>query len=380
MTPTSIRILLIDDEESAFLMTRALLDQIPDTRMELEWAPSFQEGLDRVSEERHDVCLLDYFLGEQTGIELLRAARSRGVRTPIILLTGKGSREVDLEAMREGAVDYLQKGITDPEPMERALRYAVERHRAQEELRRSEERHRGMFDHLPLGLFRVSAEGEYMEANPALIRILEFPGRDEIRRVAHDYFVSPGDREEFFETLTDHGVIVGFESALRTSSGRPIRVRNSARVHRGPGGRIEYLEGSVEDVTGRIPAEGTQDEADAFRALLEEGSAPIAFTDSEGRVRALSRGLRELLGRRRPAPGDQAVWDIFHPDAAADVARDVDELTGGDRDHTERRIRLVDSRGAICWCRVTGIPVATRDGIRTGALFHLDEVDDEGPA
>jgi PAS domain S-box-containing protein len=380
MTPTSIRILLIDDEESAFVMTRALLDQIPDPRMELDWASSFQDGLERVGEERHDVCLLDYFLGSETGLDLLRAARSQGVRTPIILLTGKGSREVDLEAMRAGAVDYLQKGMTDPEPMERALRYAVERHRAQEELRRSEERHRGMFDHLPLGLFRVSAEGEYMEANPALIRILEFPGRDEIRRVARNYFVSPGDREEFLETLTDHGVVAGFESRLRTASGRPIRVRNSARVHRGPGGRIEYLEGSVEDVTGRVPAEGIEGEADAFRALLGEGSAPIAFADSEGRVQALSKGLRDLLGRRRPAQGAQAVWDIFHPDAATDVARDVDELTGGDRDRTQRRIRLVDSTGAILWCRLTGIPVANRDGIRTGVLFHLDDLDGEGPA
>lgn len=379
MTPTSIRILLIDDEESAFLMTQALLARIQEPRMELEWASDFDEGLARVSEERHDLCLLDYFLGEETGLDLLRAARSRGVRTPIILLTGKGSREVDLEAMRAGAVDYLQKGMTDPEPMERAIRYAVERHRAQEELRRSEERHRGMFDHLPLGLFRVTAEGEYMEANPTLIRILEFPGREEIHRVAHDFFVSPGDREEFFETLTDQGVVVGFGSRLRTASGRPIRVRNTARVHRGPGGRIEYVEGTVEDVTGRIPPEGVEEEADALRALFEDGPAVLALTDPEGRVRSLSLGLRDLLGKGRPVPGDEAVWDLFHPDGAADIARDVNELAEGERDRTRREVRLVTAKGEVLRCRATGIPVSNRSGTRTGVLFHLDGLDDEGP-
>jgi PAS domain S-box-containing protein len=379
MTSSTIRILLIDDEESDFLMTRALLGQIEEPRMEVEWASEFEEGLTILSEHRHDLCLLDYFLGEETGLDLLKAARSQGVRTPIILLTGKGSREVDLEAMKAGAVDYLQKGVTEPEPMERAIRYAVERHRAQEELRRSEERHRGMFDHLPLGLFRVSAEGEHMEANPALIRILEHPDRDTIRRdYAHNYFVSPADRERFFETLTDQSVALGFQSRLRTASGRPIRVRNTARVHRGPGGRIEYIEGTVEDVTGRQPPEGLEDEAAAFRALLRDGPLEVAVADVEGRVRGVSRGLRELLARSSSELEGAPVWDLFHPDASTDIARALEEVAEGDMDRTGRKVRLIDGEGRIVWCRATALPVENHDRLRTGVLFLLDQLDTAG--
>lgn len=102
-----------------------------------------------LAERRHDVCLLDYFLDRGTGVDLLEQARSQAIRTPIILLTGKGRRDVDLQAMKSGAADYLVKGTGDAEALERSLRYAVERHRAQKALRQSEERHRGMFDHPP---------------------------------------------------------------------------------------------------------------------------------------------------------------------------------------------------------------------------------------
>jgi AcrR family transcriptional regulator len=71
MTDAPVRILLIDDEESDFLVARALLGQIEEPPMEVEWSATFDEGLGRLSEHDHDVCLLDYFLGEDTGLAAL---------------------------------------------------------------------------------------------------------------------------------------------------------------------------------------------------------------------------------------------------------------------------------------------------------------------
>ena len=94
---------------------------------------------------QQSVCLLDYHLGERTGLELLREAVARGCRTPIILLTGNGDREIDVEAMKAGAADYLVKGRFDAHSLERSIRYtigfAVQRQRTLEALRRSEERY-----------------------------------------------------------------------------------------------------------------------------------------------------------------------------------------------------------------------------------------------
>lgn len=93
----------------------------------------------------------------------------------MIMLTGRGNLHVDVGAMKAGASDYLVKGKVDPDLLERLIRYGRERVRAEEALRDSEERHRGMFDHLPIGLYRTSPEGEFLDANPALVRILGYP-------------------------------------------------------------------------------------------------------------------------------------------------------------------------------------------------------------
>src|SRR5437660_3190035 len=83
----------------------------------------------------HVVYLVDYRLGGRNGLDLLREARERGCRGPIILLTGQGEREVDLEAMKAGAADYLIKGQIDAAQLERSIRYAIERHEDREALR-----------------------------------------------------------------------------------------------------------------------------------------------------------------------------------------------------------------------------------------------------
>jgi len=354
MTSPPIRVLLIDDDESDYLMTRALLGQLEGSAPEVEWAASAEDGLRKLVERRHDVCLLDYFLGEETGLDLLRKARAQGIRTPVILLTGKGSRDLDLEAMRTGAVDYLVKGNRDPESMERSLRYAVERHRAQEALRQSEERHRGMFDHLPLGLYRVTEEGEYLEANPALIRALDFPEREALRRnYASNFFVHARDRDRFFRTISEQGVVLGFETELVTANGRRIRVRNTARVQRGPAGSIEYVEGTVEDVTGGGSSGAMEEDALAFRALLERALTGVLRVDGDGRVGEANASALRLLGRDERQLRNEVLWDLFnHADAPA-IAGAIDRIGRGSLESITLATRVEREGGQSSPIRLT---------------------------
>jgi PAS domain S-box-containing protein len=383
MTSSALRVLLIDDEEADFLVTKALLEQLDDPAPELDWASTFDEGLDLLVQRRHDVCLLDYFLQERTGLELLRQARSLAIRTPIILLTGKGSREVDIQAMKSGAVDYLVKGSRDPEALERSLRYAVERHRAQEALRQSEERHRAMFDHLPLGVYRVTEEGEYIEANPTLIRTLEFPPREVLGRMhARNYFVAPRDRERFLAALRDHGVVLGFESEIRTARSRAIRVRNTARAHRGPAGVIEYVEGTVEDVSSERPTRKTEGEAAGFRAIRDSDSIGIAVADAQGRVLDANRVLLETLGVADREAHEDVLWDLFPSEESVAIAEAVDALARGDAEAISRRARItteVDGRLAQRTVEVTLLLLEVGDRGAESILVILQETGD-GPA
>lgn len=128
-----LKILLVDDDEDDFLITQDLLEDIGNNRYQLDWVAAYEQALDRMARNEHDLYLVDYRLGKYSGLELLRWAVAERVNAPIIVLTGQGDHQVDLDAMDAGAADFLVKGQFDALLLERAIRYAVERHRAQEE-------------------------------------------------------------------------------------------------------------------------------------------------------------------------------------------------------------------------------------------------------
>src|SRR5579859_3227756 len=129
-SPALTRVLLVEDDEDDFILTRELLSEVQGKRFALDWAKSFSEGLKQMCLNQHDVVLLDYRLGAHNGVELLTSSLERGCQAPIILLTGSGQHQVDLEAMQAGASDYLVKTQLQPHSLERSIRYAIQRKRA----------------------------------------------------------------------------------------------------------------------------------------------------------------------------------------------------------------------------------------------------------
>ncbi len=129
-----VRVLLVDDDPDDHLMFRDLLSEIRGQTFKIEWAPSYQAGVEALDRREHDVCFLDYRLGGHTGVDLLSEATKNGIKTPMILLTGYGEQEVDLEAMRLGAADYFVKDQVSPLLLERSIRYSIHRAKAAQAL------------------------------------------------------------------------------------------------------------------------------------------------------------------------------------------------------------------------------------------------------
>src|SRR3984893_3290558 len=138
MKSETIKVLLIEDDEDDYILTRELLSEVKGGNYALDWASSYEEGLKVAGQLEHHVCLVDYRLGERNGVELIREAREARLTTPMILLTGKGNHDVDMKAIEAGATDYLVKDETHASRLDRTIRYAVElnseRCRAEEEL------------------------------------------------------------------------------------------------------------------------------------------------------------------------------------------------------------------------------------------------------
>ncbi len=131
MTFKNLRILLIDDDEDDFVITRDLLGEISHRGYTVEWASRAEEGLARIAEGGFDACLLDYRLGGEDGLAVLGRIMALTPRHPaVIVVTGQGSEEIDERALAMGAADYLVKQDMDAAALDRAIRYAVGQRRA----------------------------------------------------------------------------------------------------------------------------------------------------------------------------------------------------------------------------------------------------------
>jgi diguanylate cyclase (GGDEF)-like protein len=135
MDDKGLRILLVEDDEDDYIITRDLMSSIGNRTASIDWISEYDAALEAMCSNEHDVYLLDYNLGEQTGLELMREGLRKGCMKPVILLTGQGDQEIDQEAMKAGAADYLVKGHIDANLLERSIRYAIERAQMMQTLR-----------------------------------------------------------------------------------------------------------------------------------------------------------------------------------------------------------------------------------------------------
>jgi signal transduction histidine kinase len=122
-----INILLVEDDEDDYVLVRQLFSEIGKYKFELTWVKNYGETMDRAIKGNYDVCLMDYRLAGYDGLTLLKELKEKHFQPPVIILTGYGDRNIDMEAMHLGAADYLEKFGLSPDKLERSVRYAIER-------------------------------------------------------------------------------------------------------------------------------------------------------------------------------------------------------------------------------------------------------------
>jgi diguanylate cyclase (GGDEF)-like protein len=129
-----IRVLVVEADDADFRTTQAWLDAAPHLGFTVDRAGDLETALERLRAGPFDVCLVDHSLPDGDGLELARAAQKGSFRTPIIMLSGAGTLELDLQAMALGVADFLDKKRLDPVRLERTIRYALARQRQAERL------------------------------------------------------------------------------------------------------------------------------------------------------------------------------------------------------------------------------------------------------
>lgn len=322
-----LRVLLIEHDVALACGIGGMLEQARDVVERVDVAPSLAEGLGCLGAERYDAILLELFLPDGAGLANLPLLKERAPRVPVVVVGTVDDEALAMQAVHAGAQDYLVKNQLNPRWLLRAVRYAIERHRADMALLEAETQFRNLFDHLTEGIFRTTPEGRYLLANAALARIYGYASPEELMREISDIggtvYVQPGRREEFVRLMEEHDTLSNFESPIFRKDGHIIWISEDCRAIRDAQGRLLYYEGTVRDITERQAAEENLRNSEAlYHSLVETLPQNIFRKDLQGRFtfantqfcRTLGRKLEEILGKTD--------YDFFPPELAAKYQHD----------------------------------------------------------
>ncbi|MBI3952067.1 MAG: PAS domain S-box protein [Acidobacteria bacterium] len=128
---------------------------------------------------------------------------------------------------------------------------ALENARLYEQMKKSEEKYRSIFENVTVGLYQTSPEGKILTANPSLVRLLGYDSLDELLAadIPRDIYLSPADREKNLEVLHRTDRLEGVEFRLRRKDGQEITVLENARAVTDANGQVLYYEGTLMDIT-----------------------------------------------------------------------------------------------------------------------------------
>ncbi|MEO5573503.1 MAG: EAL domain-containing protein [Gammaproteobacteria bacterium] len=249
-----IKVLLVDDDEDDYIATRDILAEL-NGRFTLQWITRFEEALEIMCRNEHDVYLLDYHLGQHNGVELLRAASIGGYCTgPVILLTGEADYDMDLEATNAGFADFLEKSQITALLLERSIRYSITSSRTLEALRESEAHFRATFDQAAVGIAHNAIDGTWLQVNQRLCDMLGYSS-EELLRLSLQDITYPEDLDTDESSLRSfmEGEISSHvcEKRYHHKDGSIIWLSRTTSAIHGPAHKPHHFISIVEDVTER---------------------------------------------------------------------------------------------------------------------------------
>jgi PAS domain S-box-containing protein len=214
MKTTPVKVLLIEDDEDDVLLVREYLSESGNFKFELEWEPKPEQARLKMVLGSHDVFLIDYRLGSETGLDLIKFVQRKGVITPCILLTGQGDLKVDLDATRFGAADYLVKTELNGSILERSIRYALSQAKVVRELDEKEKRYRSLFERSIDPIFLANEHLRLVDVNESFMKFFNYTKDEALSLTIKSLFADEKDYDYFHATLKAIEQIRDFEVSL----------------------------------------------------------------------------------------------------------------------------------------------------------------------
>ncbi len=381
MSDNPISVLLIEDNPGDARLIREHLRESSEAVFDLAVASNLHEGVNALHNRAFDVLLLDLSLPDSFGLDTVQVARSQIQDVPIVVLTGFDDKSLGIQAVQMGAQDYLLKNDAHPRLLSRTIRYAIERHRIEAQLRQSQEEYRSLindvFDTTTVGVLILDRSFKVVWVNLA-VEIYFGISRDDL--MGHDkrdliegkikciFADVDGYAKALLSSYRDNAFDRRLECLVTPAEEREERWLEhwSQQIRSGiyAGGRIEHYT----DITQRKMIEASEREkAEKLAAAEERQRLARELHDSVSQTLFTSTVMAESALRQ---------WET-NPPKAHDLMTQLQQLTTSAL--SEMRLLLLELRPASL--TQVGLPtlidqlahtLETRTGIHISAA--VDEI------
>jgi len=254
-----LNVLLIEDNHDDAELLTTLLGQLANPLFIFERCVTLEEGLKRLDDKGIDLIVLDLTLPDSRGYETFHRVSRKAPSVTLIVLTGVSDERLARRALQEGAQDFLVKGHMDFTQVAQAMRFAIERKRAETALRESEARVRSVLDNARDTIITFNEEGIILSFNPAGETTFGYPADEVIGKSVKLLMPDPYSkcREKSFPKFLKQrvpdfiGKLVEAQGLCKDGSVIPVEISLSKMVQEGQRNFI----GVVRDITDRKKAE-----------------------------------------------------------------------------------------------------------------------------
>ena len=364
-TKSEIRVLLVEDrEEDAELLLREMRrSHLPIVSLRVETAAAYEEALDTFAP---DLILSDYTLPGFDGPLALKLARQRRPDTPFIFVSGTIGEERAIDALRQGAVDYVLKDNRARlvPAIERALKEVAERDArrwAQRELEESEERFRFAMHYSSVGTALVAPDGRWLGVNPALCEIVGYSESEllsgDVQSITHpdDH---DADSAQVAQMLARKIATYQTNKRYVRKDGRVVWTQISGSLVWLKDGRPHYFIYQVQDVTDRIRAEAAlRASEERFRSIAEATQEWIWEIDARGVYTFCSPAVEAILGYKPTDLIGTNCLDIVSPGTRSMVVELIRRGVSEKRGWRDLVLHLRHVRGGVRWLDINALPL-----------------------
>ncbi len=332
MSDPSVKVLLIESDAAKARLICDLLAQSKRARFDVEQVGGLTDALSRLSRGGIDTVLIDISHSGRSEQPSWTQVRGIAPDAAVVVLCELGDEALAGQAVLDGAQDYLITDDLEAGILEHAVRYAVGRKRADDELRHSEARYRSLVEGLPLNVFRKDLEGRVVYANQNYLREIGIPWNELQGKTDYDLFprhLAEKYRRDDAAVLASRKIFEDVEEH-RQPSGETIYVQVLKSPVYDADGNVVGIQGMFWDVSARKRAEEALRASDArFRSLVRSNVMGIVMAHRDGSISEANDAFLDMVGySRADLEAGRLRWDrLTAPEYAATDLSGIEQLS-----------------------------------------------------